>query len=85
MKKYNPSPDKIAQAIEAFVNGTCGPYDWDDFMTCPSDNPELEAIRKECEQVETQFPARGPNEWCNPEGGQTLLKIAQRIRGKAQP
>jgi len=75
----------VADIIIRFADGTCGPYEWDDFMSPPVKSSAILRIREECERVETDFPARHDREWCNPEGGQALLKIAERIRGEVQP
>lgn len=34
-----------AQTIRSFLNKTCGPYDWDDFISCPIRDPEVNNIR----------------------------------------
>jgi hypothetical protein len=69
-----------AELIESFVNGTCGPYDWDDFLEGSKKNAKLQEIREECERVEIDHPARIEHEWCNDVGAQTLLAIAARLR-----
>jgi len=51
VKKFE-SARKIADLIRAFIDNTCGPYDWDDF-TCggPLGDPALDAIRKDASLV----------------------------------
>lgn len=69
-----------AKVIESFVDGTCDPYDWDDFLNGSARNAELQKIREECERVEIDYPARNKHEWCNDEGGRALMQIATRLR-----
>jgi hypothetical protein len=69
-----------AKVIESFVDGTCGPYDWDDFLNCSKRDAELQKIREECERVEIDYPARDKHEWCNDGGCRALMEIAARLR-----
>jgi hypothetical protein len=41
-----------------FIEGTGGPWDWDDFVSIPIADPRLEAIRKRA----SKFPDVGPGE-----------------------
>src|SRR5437763_12133300 len=38
--------EEVADIIEAFINGTGGPHDWDDFCTFPLDDIALDQIRE---------------------------------------
>jgi hypothetical protein len=35
----------IARTIRAFLDGSGGDWDWDDFTSCPIRNPQLDSIR----------------------------------------
>jgi hypothetical protein len=72
-----------AKLIESFADGTCGLYDWDDFLSGARKDAELQKILEECERVEIDYPARNEHEWCNDEGAQALLAIAARLRHEA--
>lgn len=69
-----------AKVIESFADGTCGPYDWDDFLSRSWKDSELQKIREECERVEIDYPARNEHEWCSEEGIGALMTIAGRLR-----
>lgn len=71
---------EVAEIIAGFANGTCEPYDWDDFMSCQFKSLEIDKIRRECAEVELRFPARHDHEWCNPQGVYELIRIADKIR-----
>ena len=71
-----------ANLIERFVAGTCGPYDWDDFLNGSMNDSALQQIHEECEQVAIDFPASSDSEWCSPEGGHALTAIAVRLRAE---
>jgi len=36
---------KVAKEIAAFLGGSEGKWDWDDFMSCHLKDPELDAVR----------------------------------------
>ena len=72
-----------AKVIENFVDGSCGPYEWDDFLNGSKNDTDLQKIREECERIGIDYPARSDHEWCNDDGGRALLAIAGRIRRDA--
>jgi hypothetical protein len=51
--------EEVAKTIENFVNGSGGPWDWDDFISVRIANEELEAIRLECLRTQSEHPG-GP-------------------------
>jgi hypothetical protein len=73
----------LATTIERFVRGTAGPYEWDDIVCVPFEDPELEAIRQEAESVDTAFPPSRPTEYCSDKGAAYLLKLVARLRDGA--
>jgi hypothetical protein len=42
------TPAQVADAIEKHLEGTDGPYDWDDFTSIPIADDRLDAIRRRC-------------------------------------
>jgi len=71
----------LASTIERFVAGTASPYEWDDVVSVPFADPEVEAIRQEAESVDTRFPPTRPSEYCSDEGSAFLLMLVTRLRG----
>lgn len=65
--------DELADLIEAFVNGTSGEWDWDDFISVKQTDPQIEEIRRKCANVPLEFPPTRPGEYCS-EGGVALLR-----------
>ena len=45
MRKTDRSRGEVADTIERFVDGICGKWEWDDFISFEIVNPQLEAIR----------------------------------------
>ena len=71
---------QLAELLEGFVNGTCDEWEWDDFISVPQKDPELEAVRLRCETLDVEFPPRKAREYCNDEGAAILLNYAQQLR-----
>jgi len=71
----------VAATIENFVNGSGGPWDWDDFISVRIADEELEAIRIECLRTQFEYPG-GPNQWCNEQGLEVLRNLAKQVRSR---
>jgi len=75
-----PTLKQIADIIDNFLNGTSGPYEWQDFVTYPFKTPELERIRKECSDIKAKYPPDNTKDWCNELGKNALCMISERIK-----
>jgi len=64
---------EVAAAIRAFLEGTGGDWDWDDFTSCPLRDPQLNSIRKQARAVD--LPLRPGGEAAI----QALASEAERI------
>jgi hypothetical protein len=71
---------EVMKAIEDFLNHQDGEWDWDDFISIPLDDPELEAVRMECLHLPDKFPPALKNEFCNKKGIERLAEIFQGLR-----
>ena len=85
-RKRKRTKAEVARAIEAFILGNeqpavgqC-PYEWDEFISVPIANPELENIRIRCAQLPEEFPSTTPQTYCNPQGIQVLRDYAKQLR-----
>jgi hypothetical protein len=74
------SREQVAAEIEAFLNDTGGPWDWDDFISISLKDPELELIRCRCAGRPEEFPATAPGHDCGPEGVAVLSSIVRNLR-----
>jgi len=75
----DPSIEEITKLIADFIEGKGGPYDWDDFVTLPLQNPDREKIRKECFEIYHNYPSKKKTEWCSEEGMQQLRKLYAQL------
>ena len=62
----------VAKAIENFLGNSGEAYDWDDFLTFPIADPELDAIRKRCDKID----------WKTDSGREQLREELKRLSGQ---
>ena len=72
--------EEAATAIETFVDGRGGPWDWGDFTSIKEKDPYLESVRMRCCTVPDEFPAAQKGKYCSAEGLQILRSLAADIR-----
>lgn len=46
MKGRQQQAAYAARTIHSFLDGSCGDYNWDDFISCPLRDPQVERIRR---------------------------------------
>lgn len=59
MKDRYQSAAYVAETIRAFLNGSGGDRDWDDFTSCPLQDPRLDGIRRRSLAVELPVDDEG--------------------------
>jgi hypothetical protein len=79
-KENGPMNKKeLAALLRTFVAGTSGKWDWDDFISVPQRDPEIEAIRQRLLTIDQQYPPTKPGEYCNEHGAEAMLRIADAL------
>lgn len=73
--KYTKS--EVAEIIEQFLDGTGGPWDWDDFTSIRIADPELEAIRVRCVEL---HHATISGQYCGPDGLAEMRRMVDQLR-----
>lgn len=76
--KRKATREDVAKAIEDFVNGAGGPWDWDDFISCRIADEELEEVRIKCLRTQCDYPS-GATGWCNEQGLDVLRDLARQL------
>lgn len=67
--------------IENFLAGTPGrPYDWDDFLSFPTGNARMDAVRDECNRLPDRFPPGKEGGYCNEAGLERLREILRELK-----
>jgi hypothetical protein len=67
------SRGQLASVLESLAEGTAGPWDWDDFLSVPIGDPDLDRIRLRCSRLDEEFPPDEPGRYCG-EGGLAVLR-----------
>jgi hypothetical protein len=76
--------EEIANLILRFLAGSVEPYEWDDFISVPQADPDLEAVRRTCVSLREEHPSSDhPREYCNAQGIELLEELARQLRGRA--
>jgi len=73
---------EVAKALEDFVNNEGGEWDWDDFISVPIADQELDKVRQFCEEARTRWPVPEGQGWCNDEGMDQIRQLAARLRSE---
>lgn len=80
VKKIGMSRGEMADIIERFVDGICGPWDWDDFCSFPIVDPALDAIRVRCIGLPQEFPSSQKGHYCSEAGIAVLREMVKELR-----
>lgn len=76
---YEEQRAYLIQAIRDFIDGTGGEWDWDDFTSCPTSYPELDAVRGFCLGLRNSYPPSKRTEWCNSDGMGELRRRLEEL------
>ncbi|MGI8654937.1 MAG: hypothetical protein ACR2LC_06935 [Pyrinomonadaceae bacterium] len=71
---------EVADLIESFLNGTCGIWEWDDFISLTHKDPMIEAVSVRCASIPSEFPPLEKGHYCGTGGEVKLKQIAQSLR-----
>jgi hypothetical protein len=74
--------EQVAKALEDFIEDKGGDHDWDDFLHSPIKDSFLESVRKRCEDVFDEYPAKEKGFYCSDEGMRVLRGLLDEVRAK---
>lgn len=72
-----------ASLIRRFVEGDVSPYEFDDFLSCPSRDPAIEAARLEINALPSAYPPETDLQFTSDRGSERLLQIAEQLESNA--
>ena len=75
---------QIAALIRRFVQGNVEPYEWDDFVSIPLKDPELEELRIACVNLPKRFPPSDRRHYCSQAGLENLEALVRRLEAGSQ-
>ncbi len=70
----------VARVIVNFLEGTGGPWDWDDFISIPLHDPSLEAVRLLAARLPDVYPPSEAGHYCSEPGLAELRQLAEDLR-----
>lgn len=70
---------EVAEIIQAFLDGTGGQWDWDDFISVKQKDEYLENIRKICDNIPLEYPSDKAGHYANDEGLKKLQAIVKEL------
>ena len=71
----------VAQILENFLEGTGGPYDWDDSISVGIVADErLEHIQRHVNLLSEEFPPEKPGHYCNEQGLDVIRRYIAELR-----
>jgi hypothetical protein len=80
MAKLMRTREEVARILEDFLASRGGAWDWDDFISLPLDDQELEAIRIRCAKLDSEFPAAEKGHFCGPQGFEIIRGYIRQLR-----
>jgi len=76
--------NEMADVIERFLNGTAGPWEWDDvFQGGTYEDPFLRSIQKRCLELDREFPPVVKGWYSSPEGLSVLRELVAALRSRS--
>ena len=85
MRKTDRSRGEVADTIERFVDGICGKWEWDDFISFEIVDPQLEAIRIRSAGLSQEFPTTQKGYYCSEAGLEVLRQMVKELRQPRTP
>lgn len=83
-QKVQSSPAQVAETLERFLSGTGTDHEWDDFISIPLADPELEAISRRCGGLPEEFPPEKPGHYTSERGLEVLRGYVHQLRAEAR-
>jgi hypothetical protein len=74
--------EQVASDIERFLDGTCGPYDWDDLTSESAKTTERQAVLNYLISTSDLYPANSG--WCSDVGEERLRAFVILLRSDAK-
>lgn len=76
--------NRVAEMLRRFVNGTSSPWEFDDFISTPQRDIDLEEARVEILAIPNQFPADTADAFASERGLDRIVEISKKLLG-SQP
>jgi hypothetical protein len=71
--------EDIADLLKRFLSGDVEPYEFDDFISSPIKDPELDEMRKRLARLPDEEPSEDGNRYANDQGEQIILLMIDQL------
>ncbi len=71
---------EVAQLLSRFLSGGGSPWEFDDFISCRSRDPVIEAVRVELQSIPDAYPPVTPGPFANQAGIARIASLADSLR-----
>ncbi len=71
---------EAATTIKTFLDGSCGDYDWDDFISIRSRYTQIQCVKNYCANSSFCYPPTEESHWCNEIGIDKLAQLSRLLR-----
>jgi hypothetical protein len=78
----NQERDFVASALEAFLEGSGGPWDFDDLIHDRYSDELVRASIQAVDHMPLNFPSSHPNQYCSDEGLIEIQRVIDILREK---
>lgn len=76
---------EVADTLEAFLDGTGGQWDWDNYISATFfDDPYLQEVQRRMIYLSDEFPAQKGQGYCSPEGLTVIERYVVDLRHRSQ-
>lgn len=83
MTKKTLGRQEVAQILENFVEGTGGPWDWDDFISIANvEDERLKHIQRHVNLLSEEFPSEKQGHYCNEQGLDVIRRYIAELRAR---
>jgi hypothetical protein len=71
---------EVAKCLEDFLLHRGGRWDWDDFISIPLEDPDLDTVRRRCAALPDRYPTERPHQYRSEEGIAALNTLLAGLR-----
>lgn len=79
-KSTERTPAQVAKFMEDFLTGAGPKWEWDDFLSTPVADAELEKMRERCRHLDLEFPPDKPGRFTNDQGFAVIRGYLDQLR-----
>jgi hypothetical protein len=69
----------VRDVLVRFLDGTSGPFEFDDFVSASIGDPRLDAIRERCRGLWAEFPPELPEHYCGAGGFGVMRRCVEEL------